>query len=338
MAAELAARAPAGGAAPARRVRLRPTRIGLAAGLVAVAIVGAAVNTGNNLLYLLSSLMLTALPVSAVLARRVLRQVRVGLLLPEETTAGDRAAAGLRVRAGQAGAAGLRLVPVDAEAEAATVPWLEPGATAVRKLELETRRRGPLPVRLRIECLFPWGLLVGRVEGPSGELLVLPRPVAGAEAPRTLAAAVEGRESLRPGRSQDLLEIRDYRPGDDARAIDWKATARRERPMVRQGTQEQDSRVAIVVDPARPGGERAPADEAVELAISRAAGAVRELRGAGRQVRLVLPGGESRGAERDQLRALARLETPETPPAAGWWRARLAPGEPFVLCSSREAP
>jgi uncharacterized protein (DUF58 family) len=50
------------------------------------------------------------------------------------------------------------------------------------------------------------------------------------------------------GRGLDFEEIRDYLPGDDIRAFDWKATARVGRPHVRGFTEERDRPTVIVLD------------------------------------------------------------------------------------------
>jgi uncharacterized protein (DUF58 family) len=50
------------------------------------------------------------------------------------------------------------------------------------------------------------------------------------------------------GRGLNFEEIRDYRPGDDVRSIDWKVTARLQRPHVRVFNEERDRQALLVVD------------------------------------------------------------------------------------------
>jgi uncharacterized protein (DUF58 family) len=54
--------------------------------------------------------------------------------------------------------------------------------------------------------------------------------------------------STRRGAGHDLFSLRDYQPQDDLRHIDWKATARARRLMVRQFTAEDERRVIIALD------------------------------------------------------------------------------------------
>ncbi len=52
-------------------------------------------------------------------------------------------------------------------------------------------------------------------------------------------------------RSQPDVTVRDYVPGDDIRSINWKQTARKGTPMVRNYVGEEKNGVALILDPAR---------------------------------------------------------------------------------------
>jgi uncharacterized protein (DUF58 family) len=56
---------------------------------------------------------------------------------------------------------------------------------------------------------------------------------------------------LRAGSGSELLFLRDYRPGDSIRAIDWKATARSGKHMVRVFTEEQHLSIVFAIDAGR---------------------------------------------------------------------------------------
>jgi len=57
-----------------------------------------------------------------------------------------------------------------------------------------------------------------------------------------------GHASRLRGRGLNFEEIRAYRPGDDTRNMDWKATARLRKPQVRIYTEERDRPAVLVVD------------------------------------------------------------------------------------------
>ncbi len=61
------------------------------------------------------------------------------------------------------------------------------------------------------------------------------------------ALAGEYRTAFR-GRGLEFAELRPYRPGDDVRAIDWRATARLHTPVVRRFAEEREQAIMILVD------------------------------------------------------------------------------------------
>ena len=61
------------------------------------------------------------------------------------------------------------------------------------------------------------------------------------------------RPRFKPGSGFELLAMRDYRQGDPLRAIDWKATAKRQKPIVRIFDREQRLELAILIDCGRAG-------------------------------------------------------------------------------------
>jgi len=54
--------------------------------------------------------------------------------------------------------------------------------------------------------------------------------------------------SIFKGTGIEFSEIREYKPGDDVRAIDWKVTARFNRPFIKEFIEERDLNVYFVLD------------------------------------------------------------------------------------------
>ncbi len=107
---------------------------------------------------------------------------------------------------------------------------------------------------LRLEG--PWGLGSVIVSQP-GEAVVraLPSVVAAPDATRAVRIA-ELREAglrrlRRVGGGGEFEQLREYVPGDPYRAIDWKGTARRRWPVVRQYAHEWSRTVLLVLDNGR---------------------------------------------------------------------------------------
>lgn len=81
------------------------------------------------------------------------------------------------------------------------------------------------------------------------------------------------------GRGLEFSHVRSYQVGDDVRSIDWKVTARRGTPFVRQFVEERDLLVVLVVDVSGSGrygpGERSAGEVANEIAAALAFAAAR---------------------------------------------------------------
>lgn len=81
-----------------------------------------------------------------------------------------------------------------------------------------------------------------------------------------------GRRRARPpGATSDLAGLRDYLPGDDVRRVNWKATARRDAPVMTELEAERGQQVVIALDCGRlmtaPAGALAKLDHAVNAAL-----------------------------------------------------------------------
>jgi transglutaminase-like putative cysteine protease/uncharacterized protein (DUF58 family) len=314
-------------ARPSRIGLPRPTATAWGLGLLGLGLLGAAINTGNNLLYLLFGLLTATLPVSMAGSLFNLLKIRVALRLPPTAHAG--APFTLQVllsnRRRRPASRSLRLEVVTERGEfgPALVERVGAGETARVVLPAREGLRGPLRIRgVRLRSVFPLGFLERRRFFPCpGELLILPHlaPV-GLEATRgenrpgdvpvpSRAAGTEY-DGLRRGRDED-----------DVRRVDWKSTARRGVLLVRETTGE--GRPVLELDVAtRRGGARL----AFELEISRIAGRAGHLLDRGGAVFLTVDGEgrEAYGGRAGRLALLSRLARLQPTDEAG----RPLPGLP----------
>ena len=109
-----------------------------------------------------------------------------------------------------------------------TVPHAELHLTDGRGLFQETVERGPTP-RLTVEPRAPRNVHVG----------------AGGE---SVAAAYGEHDAGRIGSGLEPAEIRQYVAGDEAKRIDWKATARLNEPHIREFEAETDRTTVLLID------------------------------------------------------------------------------------------
>jgi len=67
-------------------------------------------------------------------------------------------------------------------------------------------------------------------------------------APRVIGTQAGTRLSKQRGRGVDFSEVRAYQPGDDVRTIDWRVTARKNKPHTKVFREERERLTLIVVD------------------------------------------------------------------------------------------
>lgn len=169
----------------------------------------------------------------------------------------------------------LRLIEHGRWAEPIPAKTLE-GVPAQHELtqtmHLTPRRRGYLRLTgISVTRPDPFGLVNSRVLLPcESSLLVLPRRY---PAPRL---ALPGRRQHQPGGmtlassvgdSQEVIGLREYRPGDSLRAIHWASWARSGKPQVKEHQDEFFTRHALALDTF----VRDPLDPCFEAAVSVAA-------------------------------------------------------------------
>ncbi len=154
---------------------------------------------------------------------------------------------------------------------------LAPGETRELAYDVLPRVRGPVrfgPTEVRVEGRMGMALRRVRIPVP-GEFRVHPdlRALRGGSlrARRSLLQSGSSRRTRSPGRDGDFERLRDFVAGDDLRHVDWKATARLQRPITRLYRAEKAQTLMILVDASRlmasPTEGRTKMDLAVEAAL-----------------------------------------------------------------------
>ncbi|HET8677383.1 MAG TPA: DUF58 domain-containing protein, partial [Blastocatellia bacterium] len=150
---------------------------------------------------------------------------------------------------------------------------LVPARASVRQRVLYTfERRGRYPITgFRISTKFPASFFKKwrRIDA-SGEIVVYPKPQPLDDFYHALPMLAGQIQSQARGWGDDLYAIRRYHPSDHMRNIDWKATAKSSQMMVREHVREDEWRLTIVFDTARPQAAE-PAAQKKEAAQKREA-------------------------------------------------------------------
>jgi uncharacterized protein (DUF58 family) len=284
----------------------------------------AAVNTGNNLLYLLLGAMLGFIALSGWLSERVLRHLEIRRQAPRGVTVEHpiRITYHVSNRKFLFPTLAVSLIE-EGLPEPAFIGRVGAGDSVVVGSENHFVQRGVYPLEiLTLSTSFPFGLFTKERDVPlPGELVIWPksdRPVrlpspAGARAGHQFSDSSGGA----PGARGEYRGLREYRAGDDARDIHWRSTAKTGTPVLKEYDRDATDIVRICLDTrGEPGGA---AEVAIEVAASVAAQAYR----AGRRFGIttctsdLAPGGGSGQFER-VLDLLARVDFDPSAP-------RLAP-------------
>jgi len=277
----------------------------------------AAINTGNNLLYLAFSMNLSLIILSGLLSEGSIRGVRVEARAAAEAFACRPSLLVLTDSApAKRGTSFSLTVTPGAPASGAPVPLpdIPGGGSAERIVSWFPAVRGPVPpFPCTLATRFPFGLFEKsrRVQVGSPSLLVYPEPILPAEDPLRLPGKrPESGVALAGRAGPHIRGARDHMPADPMREIHWKASAKTGRWMVKEREAESDRVTEIRVPFARPA-------ERFERLLSEACGLVLRLERENRSYRLRIGGeaaGEGGGAGRREaalvLLALAKVPEP----------------------------
>ncbi|HET7216326.1 MAG TPA: DUF58 domain-containing protein [Terriglobia bacterium] len=250
------------------KVEYEFTREGLIYLAMIAVITVAALNTGNNLLFIILSCLLAAVLASGVLSRIVLRGLEIDLAVPDHIFSGQSILARLRLEnrklfwptfsvtiSGRAVARSRRKRPAittpSVLSQNVYFPYIPRRSSASQNVTLTFPKRGNYSqTSLRISTRFPFGFIRKTQTIPcSRDVLVLPSVQPYRKYFEVLPHLGNELDSYLKGRSHDLYAIRDYEQNDSARHVDWKATARVRQLKVREFTREDERRMRLVFDP-----------------------------------------------------------------------------------------
>ncbi len=319
---------------------------------IAILLGAAAVNTGNNLLYLVLSLTISVIAVSGMLSEWCLRDLELRRHYPRELTEGEAAVLRIEVHNDKPRAAlhievgevldGVR----DVEVRDGFVLHLAGGETGQAFGAIRPLRRGPVATAgIQLATSYPFGFArKARIFDDPAEFLALPRVAP--MSPEWRGSLDHGSSELsrKLGQGDNFAGLRDARPGDALRDIYWKASARRGRLIAREW-QAEAARVALVrFVHVAPGADDHP--HCLDGACARVAGLCQALLDAGFAVGLqtldgcVAPVADQTGqgeALRDIRRTLARLLPADRPPPPAWPLPDAEWAERVRLAQSRAA-
>ncbi len=298
--------------------------------LLAVGVGFAAINTGNNLLYLLLGWLLSFIIASGILSEMTLKRLTVERRPPPRVYANEPFLMEVVIENAKKNRASFSIEvedlidgrPLDKRCYFLKIPSAKSQRTSYRHTFV---RRGLYSLSgYRLATKFPFALFrKSRDIAAPLEVLVYPARVS-IQRPIPKSTSTGDATANRLGRRGEFFGLRESRAGDDRRDIHWRSSARTGRLLVREYEDELARRVVIGVDNAVPDAVReavadgglTPAFEAqvssIERAISVAASLATSYLEVGWQVELCargchIPSGMGRQHEAKISRALALL-------------------------------
>jgi uncharacterized protein (DUF58 family) len=217
----------------------------------------AAVNTGNNLLFMILACLIAGILVSGAMSRIVLTGLGLQIDLPEHVFAEQPILAAVEVHNEKTmtPSFSLRVVGEDDDSQILArpvyFPYIPRQTSARQNVELIFPHRGVYRQNaFGIRTKFPFGFLekTRRVDSEM-ELVVYPRVEPTGEFYEILPLLSGEIESMHRGRGYDLHSIRDYSTTDSVRFVDWKASAKSGALKVREFAREDERRLILAFDP-----------------------------------------------------------------------------------------
>jgi uncharacterized protein (DUF58 family) len=247
------------------RRRLRFTPEGRAFVGLTVGVGFAAINTGNNLMYLVLGMMLSLIIVSGVLSELGLQGLEVERSLPTGVHAGRPYLTGISLHNTKRRLASFSIQiedVIDGHSIAKRCYFLKipPTARQQTSYRSEFPRRGAYRYEgYHLSTRFPFGFFVKtRFASHAETLIVLPRILPVDLLPEETRARLGTWERPARGQGREFHGLRAWRDGDDARDIHWKRSAREGRVVLREYAADATRRIGVLLDDRRESAQATP--------------------------------------------------------------------------------
>ncbi len=280
--------------------RLRFTREGKYFILITFGVGIAAINTGNNLLYLVLGMLLALIVVSGVMSEVSLRKLKISRRLPSRAQAGRPHLVEIEVYNRKGRFPSYAIEVEDLRAGQPTDKRcfflkISPKSAQVAAYRRKPTRRGlDRHTGFRIATRFPFGLFEkSLLYDLDGELIIYPS-VDPVRLPQELPGTTQGQTSHQGrGAGDEVFGIRAMRDGDDPRDIYWRKSTVPNQFALKERAQEARPETTVLLDDLRPPSSGEIFDAEFERRVREAASYAVALLRRGDGVRLLTASGRA---------------------------------------------
>lgn len=224
--------------------------------LASVLIAVAALNTGNNLIYLILSMMLSILLLSVLILHINLKGLKVRVSQTQPIFSNQRGMVDIAVTNLKKRIPSYSVKALIGEEKTGIgyFQCIPHSAVMVNRVSVVFKKRGMYGHDIfTVESGFPFIFFAKKTRpGTEGSVTVYPEI---RESDRWLSEMLrEGYERLLPGsgKADEFSAIREFRYGDDWRKIHWKASAKTDKMMVMEYAADEPKKLTVILDNLKP--------------------------------------------------------------------------------------
>jgi len=250
---------------------MRPTREGIRFLLATLLIAVAAFNTGNNLIFLILALMLSLLALSILILRQNLKGLTLSISAAQPVFAKVRAVfnVSLSNRKKFIPSYSIRITIPEGLAGQCLMPYIPRASGSSADMASIFIKRGIYRYGdFTLGSSFPFSLFKKNIQAhTAGDVIVYPEIKEIDELIPELINTAYAAQTTRHAPGDEFLTIREFRYGDSMRRIQWKASAKTGKLMVKDTGTDEPRLLTIILDNIKPLSKE-PFEKAVSFAAA----------------------------------------------------------------------
>lgn len=272
---------------------LQLTREGLGFIMILIGVGLGAINTGNNLLYLILAMCCSFIVVSGILSEMSLKKLSVQGEAPAYLYAREPGALKLKLSNNKKWepSYSIHIKPSQSTQPFTLEPepyffFISSGSTIEKPVMLTAHKRGPLTIAAcRLATRFPFGFFYKTKTIPLQISTVIFPAIHPVKLPEQSEAGLEGEGIIQP-KGEELHAVREFQPGDSLSSVHWKSSAKTGNLRVKEFQSHNLQSYTVFLTLSNPATNQPIQGEELEKRVSEAASLIYHLIQRGHEVSL----------------------------------------------------